>query len=201
MLLVENLQGNPRKFYRDIPANSTGKPFELLLHKIFILIFVCATNIYFFVKFLPVFPFLASAKRLKRLQKAFKNILFLSSSFWNDITIKKRFVHRYVKAYLLKGNKMFSSYHVQLLVARNLNGLSLIFEDLKIEIRLHKVIDPFLLHQKKGLLSFSGSVFFNRLCDASPRPFPTTYKYMVVETVLILSQKEAWKSTTLSNGP
>ena len=37
MLLVENLQGNPRKFYRDIPANSTGKPFELLLHKIFIL--------------------------------------------------------------------------------------------------------------------------------------------------------------------
>ena len=40
MLLVENLQGNPRKFYRDIPANSTGKPSELLLHKIFILIFV-----------------------------------------------------------------------------------------------------------------------------------------------------------------
>ena len=40
MLLVENLQGNPRKFYMDIPANSTGKPSELLLHKIFILIFV-----------------------------------------------------------------------------------------------------------------------------------------------------------------
>ena len=40
MLLVENLQGNPRKFYRDIPANSKGKPSELLLRKIYMLIFV-----------------------------------------------------------------------------------------------------------------------------------------------------------------
>ena len=50
MLLVENLQGNPCKFYRDIPGNSTGNPSELLLHKIFIP-FLSENEHLFFSKF------------------------------------------------------------------------------------------------------------------------------------------------------
>ena len=55
--------------------------------------------------------------------------------------------------------KIFSSYLVQLLVAKNLNGLSLRFEDLRIEIHVHKVIDPFLLHQKKAVFLFPAQSF------------------------------------------
>ena len=79
MLLVENLQGNPRKFYRDIPANSTGKPFELLLHKIFILSFALLRPYYI-------------ANRTREI--LISNIHLLSPQKWSlfvDFDIEKEF--------------------------------------------------------------------------------------------------------------